>query len=431
MRRIVSLLLCGMLIAAGCSKVPSKQSRPQDEPAVPAKAGPVTLRIFHLGDNGLDAVIAAYQSKYPDVRIEKSTWQGRMPGTTMDLLRDKVGKGELDLMMVVGVDELVKHDILMPLDPLIQRDQPDLKPFGDLLDQMRLDGKLYDMPLALRGRVMVYNRDLFKEAGVPEPTPGWTWEQFRERALKLSSGQDSSKIWGYSSPLDEYLVQMFVADRMGSPSGVPTEKELRDTLQYFSTLVWTDQSVQPSEKRDWYKLGFHINHTAFEDGKAAMTLDDTLSLRFPLPMQLEDMNWDVAPAPTSNGSASTINGYAESFGIAANTKQADAAWHFLRFLTGPEGAPLIARTGVIPAYRTPESKTAWFERQPAPPAGSGFFFEAHWKLAPRVDDSLGSQVYKQLNNTINEVLSGATPWEDAVARFLQEVERVKAEAKKP
>ena len=55
-------------------------------------------------------------------------------------------------------------------------------------DVMKIvDGKLYGLPL--RGQVswlfLFWNRDMLKKAGIPEPTPNWTTDEFTGHAKKL------------------------------------------------------------------------------------------------------------------------------------------------------------------------------------------------------------------------------------------------------
>ena len=46
--------------------------------------------------------------------------------------------------------------------------------------------KLYGMPAGFTTRVVYYNKDLFDAANVPYPKDGWTWDDFKNLAKKLS-----------------------------------------------------------------------------------------------------------------------------------------------------------------------------------------------------------------------------------------------------
>src|SRR5690606_10282313 len=84
------------------------------------------------------------------------------------------------------VAEYARRGALAPLDPFMggaltidDFDEPSLA-------SCRVDGKLYGINLGNNSNAMIYNKAAFEKAGVPEPEPGVTWDQLRERALAIS-----------------------------------------------------------------------------------------------------------------------------------------------------------------------------------------------------------------------------------------------------
>ena len=83
--------------------------------------------------------------------------------------------------------------ILEPLNPYIAGDSATvneffsdvnpalLRKFRDLDD---INGNTFVLPIGYNVATIWYNRKLFKELNVPEPTPDWTWEQFESAAKK-------------------------------------------------------------------------------------------------------------------------------------------------------------------------------------------------------------------------------------------------------
>jgi hypothetical protein len=65
-----------------------------------------------------------------------------------------------------------------------------------------IDGRRYALPYSYNcGDGIHYRIDLFQEAGIPEPTAGWTWPDLREMAKTLTKdGQYGSTLqdWGFS-----------------------------------------------------------------------------------------------------------------------------------------------------------------------------------------------------------------------------------------
>jgi multiple sugar transport system substrate-binding protein len=68
-----------------------------------------------------------------------------------------------------------------------------------------------------------------------------------------------------------------------------------------------------------------------------------------------DFNWGVASYPHPEGvPAGTTAGTLTSLAINSESDDKDAAWDFIQFYSGVEGAMVLASTGNLPALRTPE-----------------------------------------------------------------------------
>ena len=67
--------------------------------------------------------------------------------------------------------------------------QPDVD-FDDFFVSEReagtVGGKVLGLPALVDNLALVYNKDMFAKAGVPEPTDQWSWEDFRAAAAKLT-----------------------------------------------------------------------------------------------------------------------------------------------------------------------------------------------------------------------------------------------------
>ncbi|HET7739134.1 MAG TPA: ABC transporter substrate-binding protein [Mycobacterium sp.] len=63
-----------------------------------------------------------------------------------------------------------------------------------------VDGKVIGMPALVDNLAIVYNKSLFKKAGVTPPSANWTWDDFRAAAKKLTD--PATKQYGTSYPAD-------------------------------------------------------------------------------------------------------------------------------------------------------------------------------------------------------------------------------------
>src|SRR6201987_2128978 len=70
-------------------------------------------------------------------------------------------------------------------------------------------GKTYFIPIGWNNIMVNYNRKLFKDAGIDFPKSGWTWDEFREVAKKLTVRDAAGNIkqFGYEVPNQFFFVQ--------------------------------------------------------------------------------------------------------------------------------------------------------------------------------------------------------------------------------
>jgi len=65
--------------------------------------------------------------------------------------------------------------------------------FPQPLEAFTYDGALQCMPQNISSLVIYYNTDLFSEAGLEAPPPGWDWQSFREIAWGSSPASSGSR----------------------------------------------------------------------------------------------------------------------------------------------------------------------------------------------------------------------------------------------
>lgn len=60
-------------------------------------------------------------------------------------------------------------------------------------ETQNINGDYYSIPYCNNINMVFFNKNLFDEAGLDYPQSGWTWEEFRETANKLTSGSGADK----------------------------------------------------------------------------------------------------------------------------------------------------------------------------------------------------------------------------------------------
>jgi multiple sugar transport system substrate-binding protein len=197
-------------------------------------------------------------------------------------------------------------------------------------------GKVLGVPALVDNLAVVYNKDLFAKAGIPEPTADWTWDDLR--AAAKATTDPANKVFGLVFPVDgsettvwEYEAMLWAAGgdilnpdntqaAFNSPAGVRALSTL--------TAIQQDGSVYLDFQPDSGK-----SEQLFNSGKLGMIITGPWDLSaFP------DVNYGVQVMPSFDpgGSHETIAG-PDNWVIFDNGQtRVDAAWKFLSFMTSPD-----------------------------------------------------------------------------------------------
>ena len=111
-----------------------------------------------------------------------------------DILRSEVG----------WTPAFAKKGYFLPLDGTeALADQSKFR--SNLIEQAKYDGKTYGVPLVTDTLALVYNKALFKKAGITEAPK--TWDELKADAAKV---QDKAKVDGYWGSTQAYYAQSFL-----------------------------------------------------------------------------------------------------------------------------------------------------------------------------------------------------------------------------
>ena len=86
------------------------------------------------------------------------------------------------------------YEGLEPLDDYIAEEGEDYKSnfYDTLWDYNTMDGSIYGIPVGFTTHCLFYNKDLFAQAGVEEPTADWTWDDLQAAAKTISEKTDAA-----------------------------------------------------------------------------------------------------------------------------------------------------------------------------------------------------------------------------------------------
>lgn len=300
-----------------------------------------------------EPLIEAFEAAHPGVTVEMVDL-GSSDYQTV-LATELTGSGsDFDVVCikdVPGYATLVNKGVLEPLNDRIQADGIDLKMYGGITDQVTVDGNLYELPFRSDFWVLFYNKDVFDAAGVEYPSNDMTFEQYDELARKLTVTDPGQEVYGAHYHTWRSAIQLFgILDGKNSIVGGTYDF----TKPYYEMILKQQQDGVCQDYATLKTSSLHYSG-AFSQGNVGMMnmgswFIPTLIDKIKTGEYTDCTNWGLAKYPHADGvepgsTLATITALA----IPTSAPNKDLAWEFVKFVTGEEGAEIIASTGSIPA----------------------------------------------------------------------------------
>ncbi|NLD87491.1 MAG: extracellular solute-binding protein [Clostridiales bacterium] len=163
---------------------PKKKEEKKEEAAPSTKVDEYSLRMSWWGSqvrhDGTIKAIEMYMDKNPNVKIEYeySGWDGYW-----DKIAAQAAANELPNIWqqsIAYVKMYADADQILDLQPYVNEGYIDLNDWSQgAVDTTRIDGKLFSLTLGNSAHTILYDPDIFKEAGVDLPDFDWTWDDYK------------------------------------------------------------------------------------------------------------------------------------------------------------------------------------------------------------------------------------------------------------
>lgn len=330
---LVLFLMIGTLFATGAKE----QAKSQDV---------VTLEWWTWDSEEYDeasqrAMVKAFEADHPNIKVNMTL----MPTSGFETkMTTALGAG-------VGGPDVAFFSIsnwfpkALPLDDFIKRDGFDTSMYyqGFWDTKTQFDGKTIGLPLGVGASIVMFNKDLFDQAGVPYPTNDWTTDEYLEIAKKVAN--PARKVWGA-----EILTRPFRAiwynygpnARLYSPDSTKVDGYLNsaeslrayewfyDLMRSGVTPTVSDMATLSTENTGPIDL--------FMADRIAMA---TLNQGHMLNAVKAGKNFGVVREPGVGNNPRHVNAWSLLVGIWEGTKHPEEAWTFLKWYVGPEGQKFL------------------------------------------------------------------------------------------
>lgn len=380
MRKFLSVLLSAVMIAtlaAGCGSpktqdpttaAPQQGNNEATTTAAPDAgnaAKPVTLK-WAIWDKEStpywQALADEYQKTHNNVTIEMVDL-----GSTdyMTVLATELSGSGTDFDVVTikdvpGYATLVQKNSIASLDDYIKKDGVDLSKYAGVTDQVTVNGSLYELPFRNDFWVLFYNKDLFDEAKVPYPTNDMTFKEYDELARKMTKTDFGAQVYGTHYHTWRSAVQLF-----GVLDGKHTILDGNDYSffkEYYEMVLNQEKDGVCRKYSDLKTEGLHYS-AAFSGGDVAMMNMGSWFIATMISNLASGEydkslcgNWGIVKYPHAEGvPAGSTLGTITGLSVTTATDTPDEAWEFVKWVSGEEGAAVMAATGNFPAIMTSEA----------------------------------------------------------------------------
>jgi multiple sugar transport system substrate-binding protein len=370
------------------------------------------------------AIVDAYEAQNPNVTVELLDISSQEYTDKINIMLS--GGDETDVITVKDIPQysaMLTRNQVIALNPYIEQDSLDLSVYSGAAEELTYEGSIYALPFRSDIWIMYYNKDLFDAAGVPYPTNDMTWTEFDEVARQMTSGSGADKVYGahfhtWRSTVELPTVQdgkntvistdysfmkpmydMVIA--MQDDGIIMDYGELKAGSIHYSGVFWNEQ-IAMLPMGSWF-IGSMIG--AEERGEA-------------------DFNWDVVKYPVPDGvEPGTTAGTLTSLAINSNSKNQDAAWDFIKFYSGVEGAKVLAATGNLPAIRTPEVLEVFAAKDGVPAGATEALQTTTVRLELPMDPNVGA-IEQILNEEHELIMTESITVDEGIAEMTQRVGEV-------
>lgn len=302
------------------------------------------------------------------VTIKQQGWDDYWTSLTTDFVSGTAP--DVITNHVAYYPELAANKQLLDLTPYIEKDKVDLSMYtGDLKALWKKDDKQYGIPQDWDTIALVYNTTMLEAAGMKaddlkaltwNPTDGGTFGELIQKLTVDANGKhgneagfDKTKVTTYGWGLEKGggVVGQTQWSWMALSNGFTyldknpfgTKYQLDDP-KLSAALSWWQKQIEAGYVMPLEQAGQLGLEPMMEQGKAALITDG--SWRIGTWASSKAQKFAFAPLPKGpEGQKTIINGLAPS--ITATSKNPDAAWSWVKFLTSDKCQSIIASEAVV------------------------------------------------------------------------------------
>jgi multiple sugar transport system substrate-binding protein len=412
-----SLILVLVFAAAltGCGAAKEEAKEPAKEGDKPAEQEKVTITLAGWGSSPeeqelLTQTLDEFRKANPNIQVKHEV----IPDQYMDVIKTRLIGGEAPDVFYLDSSEapgIASTGVLEPLDGYVTNEF-DVADFEQpLLNAFKWEGKTYGFPKDYSTLAMFYNKKMFADVGIPAPPK--TWEEFLDAAKQLTkdtNGDGKVDQYGFAAA-PELARQFYMAKAFGgnvvdeNGNAVFASPEALKGLQLIIDQHLVDKtSAQPSE------VGAGWGGEMFGQGKSAMVFEGNWAIPY-LQNNFKDTDFGTAELPTVNGKQGTM-AFTVAYVMNKESKQKEAAWKLISYLTGKEGMKTWTSKGfALPTRKSVAAELGFDKDELRGALVAGASYATPWQAGTTLPT-----IATNFNNMFVSAFLGEQPLEDAMKK---------------
>jgi len=355
-KRFLGFFVVGCIVAvlpSGCSK--------QKEQA----GGKTTIVFWHSFVSStvpaLNELLAKFEQENPDILI-KAQYIPTGDALIQKLITAVQSKTAPDISWIHAdfLPSLTEAGAIFRLrefiegpDGLSQEDLNDI--FPALLEAASWRDTLYSLPMEATNLGLLYNKALFRQAGLDPERPPQTWEELHSFAKRLTLDKNNDgkldqvgfgiPIYPASGPLGSWMVWQWYPFlwQAGGYNINPEQTEVlfNSNAGVEALTLW--QQIYRDLRLNTFTPDFDA---AFPSQQLAMMLDGPWNL--PRYRQFKNLEWAIAPLPAGPVKRATVVG-GEYLAIFKQSEHPQEAWKFVKWILSAETQAMWSmQSGYLP-----------------------------------------------------------------------------------
>jgi len=321
--------------------------------------------LYPIEDNRpmVEGLIRHFEALHPDINLEVRAVPGNQYQAKIKTL---VAAGEPPDVFVCGdVTFPYLRPFVADLSDLCRRDAKEID-FADYFPAVQrsftIDRHIYFLPQAFNVSLLYYNKRLFRQSGERFPSSNWSWSDYAEAGRRLTKRAPGGLVvsWGSTITTGWWGEWLTLVHGAGGDFFNPdvtactldTPQALQGLTFYRDKIYKNGFAPAPGEGAS---TGFRSNTFAMEFGGHT---GNWKSYR-----QIPDLEWDIEALPKGPSGRRGGELSLSAMGIAKKTKEREAAWQFIKFMSGKEAIEAFAKFG-YPAVRRSIAAMPFYALQP-------------------------------------------------------------------